>query len=258
MMPSYTGSQQVLLPYSDWLGRLQFFDATWTMPWGDLGELGKGKVGEGLASMGILFPRQLEPSHPILQLTAAALTGGHDPFTGKAVIPPGNEGWRGAIDAAGYVMRQFGPQLFTPTGFSQQKIARSLRGDYESDIYTPTLPNAFLSEILGIKIRPLEVTQAMGSKGREFKKRYNELYGRIRTEMRNLPAKFREPVGSYLRGEIPISGVPHGGKGTARLVERLRNNINRDADKFREGQPRPEVVPAPTEAFKRVMRGGEE
>lgn len=151
-MADYIGAQQILLPYRDRFGRLQFWDLTWTLPWGDLGEVGKGQVGEVLGEMGIPFPRQLEPSNPFLQTAVAFMSRGRDPFTGKNIFPAGATAGENVIRGLRYVGRQYGP-AWTGTGFSGEKLRRSFSGDVQTDPHTPGPVTAVLSELGGIKIR---------------------------------------------------------------------------------------------------------
>ena len=117
-LPSYSGKQQVLLPWRDKFQRPQSLDMTWYLPWGDMGEIGKGTIGKNLAKIGIPFPNALEPSNPWLNTIVAAKTN-RDPFTGHEIIPPGMDRmdgirlglkWFGNQWAPGFVSRQI-PQL---------------------------------------------------------------------------------------------------------------------------------------------------
>jgi len=147
-LADWVGDQQVLLPFRD-RGRLLNFDMTWTLPWGDLGEMGVGPIAR---NMGLpMYPRQLEPANPWFQTFGAFM--GRDLFMGKDLVtregakPP--EYWS-AI--AQFTLRTWLPPLTPGVGHSANKLWRAATNQVnERD--TPSLLIAGLSELPGIKIR---------------------------------------------------------------------------------------------------------
>lgn len=255
MMPDYTGDQQVLLRYTDRFGRWQFFDATWTLPWGDLGEMGKGKLGQVFAKMGVPFPRQLEPSNPFLQTVVAGLTGGKDPFTGKDIVPIYEDPGMALIQSFRYLGRQFLPTLFTPGGFSFEKLRKSFGGGFATRPDIPTPGMAVLSEVFGIKIRPLDPTQALGFKFRDLEKKQRQFMGDLFRMMSGLPADVRFSVQEYAAGHGKLSAVPKVHRGTAKTLRRRVDNLRRDVKETQKKLPKPEEVPPQSEELLRALRG---
>jgi hypothetical protein len=159
-LSDYVGDQQVLLPFRDTFGRQQFLDLTWILPWGDLGEVGKGNIGKFLSQAGIPFPRQLEPSNPWLQAIVGGLTG-RDAFTGREIVSPSRRTPVDALaDTGRWLMRNFSPSLTPFAGFSFEKMrAAGVFGGgpkvaTRSDV--PSILTAIFSELLGLKTRPLD------------------------------------------------------------------------------------------------------
>jgi hypothetical protein len=152
-LPDHVGNQQLLVPWRDRYSRYQYMDLTYLLPWGDLGEIGKGQIGGNLAAAGFpYFPRQLEPSNPALQLTVAGLTG-KDTFTGRNIIEPGSSNIEALTDIGRFVTRSYLPTLTPGIGFSAEKIRKSAFGEHVSDPSVPTPVPAFVSEIAGLRTR---------------------------------------------------------------------------------------------------------
>jgi hypothetical protein len=170
-MASWIGDQQVLMPMRAQFGRMVFYDMTWTLPWGDLGEFGKGPVAT-VTGMSIL-PRQLEPSNPFLHTGIAALTG-RDMFTGKELKEFPGDDFGPAL--ARYTLQTWGPALLNPWGRSAAKMERSWKADV-NDPDTPSFVTSLFSEAGGIKFRPHDPRQ-----GAEFQEdRLSREIGLIKT-----------------------------------------------------------------------------
>jgi hypothetical protein len=175
-LPDYVGAQQILLPFRDAFRRELFLDLTWLLPWGDVGEVGKGNIGEALGQMKVPFPRQIEPSNPWLQLMVAAMSKGKDAFTGRNVFPPGSSAGENIFIGGKYVVRQFGPALL---GFTGEKLVRSFSGDVEARPDIPTKPVALASGLGGLRTRPLDPRQGAEFQKRDIEKEINAIKGEI-------------------------------------------------------------------------------
>jgi len=178
-LPDYVGAQQILIPWRDGFGRQQFWDLTWTLPWGDMGEIGKGNLGKALANAGIPYPRQLEPSNPWSQIVVAALSGGHEPFLGRKVVPEHHDAGEGIMDWAKFIGRSYSPALTPGLGYSAEKLQKSFSGDTSSRTDIPTPGTAIASEIFGIKTRPLDPRQGADFKMMRLDNRARELESTI-------------------------------------------------------------------------------
>lgn len=172
LMADYVGAQQLLFPGRDKFGRLQFWDLTYLLAWGDIGELGKGNVGRAFARYGFpVFPRQLEPSNPWLQLTAGFMAGGKNLFTGRDIVPEGSTRFEGLTEGLRMIMQQFGPAWIPGVGFSGIKLQRSFSGEYAVDPHVPSPGMAVLSEVFGLKNRPIDPRTAAQAKLRDIEGR---------------------------------------------------------------------------------------
>jgi hypothetical protein len=186
---------------------------------------------------------------------AAGLTGGHDPFTGKQIVRPLNKGFWAISDMMNYTMRQFGPSLISPFGFSFNKLAKSFTQEFAGrpDVPTPFL--GVLSEVFGVKIRPLEPRQALGFKAlsltRELRKGDDELE-RI---FKEIPTDDHDAVALYLRGDRGLDRVPKRSRGKAKSLKRKIGVMQKNIDEFNKKFPREADLPEQTEAFKKAIRG---
>lgn len=182
-LPDYAGSLQVLLPWRDSLQRPNYFDATWTLPWGDVGELGKGPVGKVLGKAGIPFPRQLEPGNPWIQMLGS--TFNLDLFTGDPIIQPESSGFLGVShDYGKWLSRLWMPSLFGVPGmgggFGYDKLVKSFQGQYADRPDVPTPWQALGSEVFGLKTRAVDPRQSYDVKVRKANAELRELKDRRR------------------------------------------------------------------------------
>lgn len=198
-MQEWIGDQQVLLPWRDEFGRMQQWDMTWTLPWGDLGEFGKGPMARNLGLE--WFPRQLEPVNPAVQTAVAAF--GRDLFTGKELAqlypedPP-------LVRQAKFMMQTWGPALLNPEGRSAQKIVRAMKEEVASPD-TPSKANAVLSEVFGIKWRPLDPHLGAEIKMGAIKREIGRLKREIKqAQSKGRPSEYRQKQRQRLIEEYKI------------------------------------------------------
>jgi hypothetical protein len=167
-LADYLGDEQVMVPVRDFWGRNDYWDATWTMPWGDIGEFGVGPMGKTLGkvhpALGKLIPRQMEMQSPILDSLVGMKTG-RNAFTGKPIIEPGVSPHEGAASMAHFFFKTFGPPLFM--GHSSAKLRNAgipPWGTSRRNIGRPDVPGpimALLSQIGGVNIRQIDPMQSM-------------------------------------------------------------------------------------------------
>ena len=153
-LPGHAGGMQILIRHRDAYDRPNHADATWVAPWGDLGEGGKGPIGE-LFKMDN-FPRQLEPANPWLQMAAAATTH-KDSFTGKEIISPGQNP---VMAIAQYIARTWGPSLFNPFGYGAQSVHDAFS---QGPIKNPNVKSkmgAVMSDVVGVRSRAVDPNDA--------------------------------------------------------------------------------------------------
>jgi hypothetical protein len=170
-LPSHVGTQQVLLSWLDDFGRFHHGDATYILPWGDIGETGKGNVGRAFAEVGVpvldKFPRQLEPSNPYMQVGVAALSGGYNVFLQRPIIDPGMDIADRLFAYPRFIAQSFGPSLFPGVGYS----AEALRKSFEGDLGDPSIPRPFmaaLGHLGGLKTRATDPRTGASFKVREL------------------------------------------------------------------------------------------
>lgn len=173
-LPDYAGNQEILMPYVDGYGRRVFKDLTYYMPWGDVGEVGKGNIGKTLAKMGIPFPRQVEPSNPALQVVVAGLTG-RDLFTGQPVIPDGSGEIDSTLAMARYMFRNYSPQAF---GFQYPQIKAAWKGKVSDRPDQPDLPTA-IGKLFGNQDRPVDPQTSLNFEIGKTKDERNKVQARI-------------------------------------------------------------------------------
>jgi len=181
LLPGYVGSIQLLLPWRDIAGRLQYSDLTWILPWGDIGEFGRGQVGKALASAGIPFPRQLEPGNPWLQVFVAAMSGGKDPFTGQEIVPPLSPPDEALTAISRWLVRLWLPDL-APAGRGFEELAAAARGRTigPEGQQVPSPGVAAVSRFLGLRTRALDPEFGLRLKSLELRKEADRVRQRAR------------------------------------------------------------------------------
>jgi hypothetical protein len=231
---------------------------TWTLPCGDLGELGQGQVGQLLSKAGFpAFPRQLEPSNPWLNTLVVAMTGGYEPFRQKYIVPPMQDPGHGAIDVMAFTARQFGPQIFTT--FPEQAY-QSFTGAYNTNPNVPT-PAQLIAQQAGLKQRGVDPRQALAFRASKFKRQIQE--GRTRIAfgiLKKVPVSARPQVVAYMNGEIDIKEVPKKWRGLAREARRVRRNMiegEEELEQFMRDAPPLDRLPEQSPELLRILRGEE-
>lgn len=209
-LPSYVGGIQILLPWKDKRERLLYFDLTWILPWGDIGEFGTGNVGRFFAKAGVPFPRQLEPSNPWLMTIGGAMTR-KDIFTGKPIIKDLSTPAEALQQATSWLARIWMPPLF-PGGFSARKVAQSLRGETGASGEIPGPAIVAASELAGLRTRSLDVEKARVFRGRqlrEYIRQGKSEISRLLREGKNEEAKKRsDRLSEQVREKAEQLGIP--------------------------------------------------
>ena len=140
------------LPYKDEAGRLQFYDLSYVMPWGQMSQLitefGTGEIAKGVKTLGLF-------GSPMANIISVIQTG-IDPFSRRPIIPPGastGEEFFGYLKYAVNLMAP--PMLHTDFGVLRKSYdaatgAVDLEGDPKATV------GQTLGRTFGVNITPID------------------------------------------------------------------------------------------------------
>jgi hypothetical protein len=213
-MPEYMRSNNALtsifspflrLPITTPQGGHYYFDMTYTMPWGDIGEM------DAISGL----PRVLMAGGMVMPLIEAGLFN-KSRFTGQEIYNDDIDSWlEKRAKQAGYVARAAVPSLF-PGGYAASRLASSFKGEpnIRGQVQPPAL--AVGQTIFGLKTVPVDVPIEEAQRAREFKRTLGEIHADMRLAGR------RYAVGQINREKY------------AEELERLRNKRQEQIIKYRE------------------------
>ncbi len=157
-LPNYLrdGGSALVLPYKDDEGRWQFYDYSYSMPWGfytGIGnKLASGELGEATDDVIGLW------GGPGLNL-ATAITTNKDPFTNRDIVDTAGKPVDQAADMLNYSARLLAPTWLTDQGFAGKMYeAVTKEPNYYGDP-TITKPQAWW-RLVGQNLYPVDPEQA--------------------------------------------------------------------------------------------------
>ncbi len=139
-----------------------YWDLTYTLPWGDLGEVG----GEGTWAHPLLFA----PTWRI----AAELMLNESAWTGREIWSDADLPSEKVRKALLHFYRAIAPSL-APGGWSETKLRRALKGELDYWGRETSLTSAIASSLLGFKTVSLNVNKAIFFKIKDFQAKVEEL-----------------------------------------------------------------------------------
>lgn len=138
MRPRFKGEQRfVLLPFTDQYGRLLYWDLTYTLPWGDIGEAGESGIPSVMAG------------NPVIRLTGEELLN-KSGWTGRELWKksdlPSEKLQKGLLHAYRTAM----PSL-APGGYGYERLRKAFVGEKDYFGREESVPSAIASAIFGFK-----------------------------------------------------------------------------------------------------------
>ena len=152
MIGNWVPASILPLPYKDEQGRLQFYDLSYVMPWGQMSQLiaefGTGEFAKGVKTLGLF-------GSPMANIISVVQTG-IDPFSRKSVVPPGADSVEEFFSYVKYAANlMFPPALHTDFGVLRKAYdACTGAVDIEGDLKATA--GQTLGRTFGVNITPVD------------------------------------------------------------------------------------------------------